>query len=277
MAGSKDVGTILKNLRISAKMTRADIAKVLCVTEGAIAKYEEGKNNVPMDSACLYAEALNTDVMDFLRLTGHMPADMPVPVWKENGKWRIGEREKEMAVNGKTACMRNKIIKDTLDEESLMRLAEDIIRVTNMAGEETSGADRIRIETSLLAAVIMYSVMYTAYPCHSLEAVRRLLTAATEDEDYNDCSCRTPLQYIFEEVAEYEPESPALKLFGAYMAAPKYLRCTALSCLLGRLAYPRFPDEFWDMYFEDYDEEKELKDNVPDENAETIETTQPNR
>lgn len=277
MAGSKDVGTILKNLRISAKMTRADIAEVLCVTEGAVAKYEEGKNNVPMDSACLYAEALNIDVMDFLRLTGHMPADMLVPVWKEDGKWRIGKKEKEMAVNGRTACMRDKIIKDTLDEESLMRLAEDIIRVTNMAGEETSGADRIRIETSLLAAVVMYSVMYTTYPCHSLEAVRRLLAAATEDENHNDCSCRTPLQYIFEEITKYEPESPALKFFGAYMAAPKYLRRTALSCLLGRLAYPRFPDEFRDTYFEDYDEEKALKDNVPDENAETIETIQSNR
>lgn len=277
MAGSKDVGTILKNLRISAKMTRADIAEVLCVTEGAVAKYEEGKNNVPMDSACLYAEALNADVMDFLRLTGHMPADMPVPVWKEDGKWRIGKKEKEIAVNGRTACMRDKIIKDTLDEESLMRMAEDIIKVTNMAGEETSGADRIRVETSLLAAAIMYSVMYTVYPCHSLETVRHLLAAATEDEDHNDCSYRTPLQYIFEEVTEYEPESPALKFFGAYMAAPKYLRRTALSCLLGRLVYPRFPDEFRDMYFEDYDEEKALKDNVPDENAETIEIIQPNR
>ena len=277
MASSKDVGTILKNRRISAKMTRADIAEILCVTEGAVAKYEEGKNNVPMDSASLYAEALNTDVMDFLRLTGHMPADIPVPVWKENGKWRIGKKEKEMAVNEKTACMRDKIIKEDLGEEGLMRLAEDMIRVTNMAGEETSGADRIRVETSLLAAVVMYSVMYTTYPCHSLEAVRRLLAAATEDESHNDCSCLTPLQYIFEEVEMFEPESPVLELFRAYMAAPKYLRRTALSCLLGRLAYPRFPDEFRDTYFEDYDEEKALSNNVPDENPETIETTQPDR
>ena len=277
MAGSKDVGTILKNLRISAKMTRADIAEVLCVTEGAVAKYEEGKNNVPMDSACLYAEALNTDVMDFLRLTGHMPADMPVPVWKENGKWRIGKKEKETAVNGKTACMQGKIIKDDLGGEDLMRLAEDMIRITNMAGEEMARTDRIRVETSLLAAVIMYSVMYTAYSCHSLEAVRRLLTAAAEDESHNDCSCLTPLQYFFEEVTKYEPESPALALFNAYMAAPKYLRRTALSCLLGRLAYPRFPAEFQDRYFEDYNEDKALNDNVPDENAETIEITQPDR
>ena len=277
MTGSKEAGTILKNLRISAKRTRADIAEILCVTEGAVAKYEEGKNNVPMDSACLYAEALNTDVMDFLRLTGHMPADMPVPVWKENGKWRIGKKEKETAVNGKTACMQDKIIKDDLGGEDLMRLAEDIIRITNMAGEETSRADRIRVETSLLAAVIIYIIRYTVYSCHTIDNLRILLTAGTENGSYDDSSYRASLQYIFDEVAAYEPDSPALGLFNASMAAPKYLRRTALSCLLGRLAYPRFPDEFRDRYFEDYDEEKALNDNVPDENAEIIEITQPDR
>lgn len=256
MTNKKETGVILKTLRINANKTRADIADILCVSQGAVAKYEEGKNRVPPDNVPLYAEALNVDTMDFLRLTGHMPADLPVPVWRENGKWRIGEKRKERnnIVKEKTVDIERKAMKDGLGNGDLVEMAEDIIRYTNMDKEEMFGADRIRVETSALAAVIMYIYDYTTYGNKIVRNFGRLLAAGAEDDRWDDEQYRTPLQYIFDEVERYDSEAQSLACYEAYMAAPKYLRRTAVSCLLARLSNPNFPDEFWDRYFEDLDD-----------------------
>lgn len=86
-----------------------------------------------------------------------------------------------------------------------------------------------KAETALLCALISYLYQYTAKDCQNFSGVMRLLNAADINE--NDSSAKSPLDYIFEEIENYDPESFAVNQYKKFkMGAGRTLKGILISC-----------------------------------------------
>lgn len=91
-------------------------------------------------------------------------------------------------------------------------------------------------ETALLIALIAYLHHYTTAPNQNFSNVMRLMRSADIDE--NDSSNKSPLDYIFEGIAEYDPDSFAYKQYQTFkMGAGKTLKSILISCAVRLQAF----------------------------------------
>ena len=110
--------------------------------------------------------------------------------------------------------------------------------IRNTTPPEASKGDPFweKSETALLIALIAYLHNYTTMDCRNFTNVMRLMRSADIDE--NDSSMKSPLDYIFEEVAEYDPESFAVKQYQTFkMGAGKTLKSILISCAVRLQAF----------------------------------------
>lgn len=110
--------------------------------------------------------------------------------------------------------------------------------IRNTTPPEASKGDPFweKSETALLIALIAYLHHYTTPNCQNFTNVMRLMRSADIDE--NDSSMKSPLDYIFEEVSEYDPESFAVKQYQTFkMGAGKTLKSILISCAVRLQAF----------------------------------------
>lgn len=110
--------------------------------------------------------------------------------------------------------------------------------ISNTTPPDKQGGDPFweKSETALLIALIAYLYHYTAKDCQNFSGVMRLMRAANIDE--NDSSAKSPLDYIFEEVEKYDPESFAVKQYKTFkMGAGKTLKGILISCAVRLQAF----------------------------------------
>ena len=103
--------------------------------------------------------------------------------------------------------------------------------ISNTNPPDKQGGDPFweKSETALLNALIAYLHHYTEPQQQNFSNVMRLMLAADIDE--NDSSSKSPLDYIFDEIAETDPESFAAKQYGLFkMGASKTLKGILISC-----------------------------------------------
>ena len=103
--------------------------------------------------------------------------------------------------------------------------------ISNTNPPDKQGGDPFweKSETALLNALIAYLHHYTEPQQQNFSNVMRLMLAADIDE--NDSSSKSPLDYIFDEIAETDPESFAAKQYGLFkMGAGKTLKGILISC-----------------------------------------------
>lgn len=103
--------------------------------------------------------------------------------------------------------------------------------ISNTNPPDKQGGDPFweKSETALLNALIAYLHHYTDPSQQNFSNVMRLMLAADIDE--NDSSSQSPLDYIFSEIAQTDPESFAVKQYGLFkMGAGKTLKGILISC-----------------------------------------------
>ena len=103
--------------------------------------------------------------------------------------------------------------------------------ISNTNPPDKQGGDPFweKSETALLNALIAYLHHYTEPHQQNFSNVMRLMLAADIDE--NDSSSKSPLDYIFDEIAQSDPESFAAKQYGLFkMGAGKTLKGILISC-----------------------------------------------
>ena len=103
--------------------------------------------------------------------------------------------------------------------------------ISNTNPPDKQGGDPFweKSETALLNALIAYLHHYTDKKEQNFSNVMRLMLAADIDE--NDSSSKSPLDYVFEEIAKTDPESFAAKQYGLFkMGAGKTLKGILISC-----------------------------------------------
>ncbi len=103
--------------------------------------------------------------------------------------------------------------------------------IANTTPPEKSGGDPFweKSETALLVALIAYLFHYTNKASQSFSSVMKLMRAADINE--NDSSAKSPLDYMFEEIEEKDPESFAVKQYKTFkMGAGKTLKGILISC-----------------------------------------------
>ena len=103
--------------------------------------------------------------------------------------------------------------------------------ISNTNPPDKQGGDPFweKSETALLNALIAYLHHYTEPAQQNFSNVMRLMLAANIDE--NDSSSKSPLDYVFEEIAKTDPESFAVKQYGLFkMGAGKTLKGILISC-----------------------------------------------
>ena len=103
--------------------------------------------------------------------------------------------------------------------------------ISNTNPPDKQGGDPFweKSETALLNALIAYLHHYTEPHQQNFSNVMRLMLAADIDE--NDSSSKSPLDYIFEEIEQSDPESFAAKQYGLFkMGAGKTLKGILISC-----------------------------------------------
>lgn len=64
-----DISRILKDLRIQKKMSRQELAKILELSESAVAKYEEGQRSPDLDTLIKIARVFDVSTDYLLGLT----------------------------------------------------------------------------------------------------------------------------------------------------------------------------------------------------------------
>lgn len=110
--------------------------------------------------------------------------------------------------------------------------------ISNTTPPDKQGGDPFweKSETALLVALIAYLYHYTTKNCQNFSNVMRLMRAADINE--NDSSSKSPLDYIFEEVEQYDPESFAVKQYKTFkMGAGKTLKGILISCAVRLQAF----------------------------------------
>lgn len=110
--------------------------------------------------------------------------------------------------------------------------------ISNTTPPNKQGGDPFweKSETALLVALIAYLYHYTNKDCQNFSGVMRLMRAADINE--NDSSAKSPLDYIFEEVEAYDPESFAVKQYKTFkMGAGKTLKGILISCAVRLQAF----------------------------------------
>lgn len=104
--------------------------------------------------------------------------------------------------------------------------------INNTTPSDKQGEDPLLVksETALLIALIAYLYHYTTKNCQNFSNVMRLITVDINRRDEHT-SEKTPLDYIFEDVEEHDPESFAVKQYKAFkMCAGKTLNDILISC-----------------------------------------------
>ena len=110
--------------------------------------------------------------------------------------------------------------------------------ISNTTPPNKQGGDPFweKSETALLVALIAYLYHYTGRECQNFSSVMRLMRAANIDE--NDSSAKSPLDYVFEAVESYDPESFAVKQYKTFkMGAGKTLKGILISCAVRLQAF----------------------------------------
>lgn len=110
--------------------------------------------------------------------------------------------------------------------------------IRNTTPPEASKGDPFweKSETALLISLIAYLHHYTDRSCQNFTNVMRLMRSAEINE--NDTSMKSPLDYIFEEVEAYDPESFAVKQYKTFkMGAGKTLKSILISCAVRLQAF----------------------------------------
>ena len=110
--------------------------------------------------------------------------------------------------------------------------------ISNTNPPDKQGGDPFweKSETALLIALIAYLHHYTSKSNQNFSNVMRLMRAAEISEE--DSSAKSPLDYIFDEVEKFEPESFALKQYKTFkMGAGKTLKSILISCAVRLQAF----------------------------------------
>ena len=110
--------------------------------------------------------------------------------------------------------------------------------ISNTNPPDKQGGDPFweKSETALLVALIAYLHHYTSKVNQNFSNVMRLMRAAEISEE--DSSAKSPLDYIFDEVERFEPESFALKQYKTFkMGAGKTLKSILISCAVRLQAF----------------------------------------
>lgn len=110
--------------------------------------------------------------------------------------------------------------------------------ISNTNPPDKKGGDPFweKSETALLVALIAYLYHYTTKECQNFSSVMRLMRAADINE--NDSSTKSPLDYIFDAVEGYDPESFAVKQYKTFkMGAGKTLKGILISCAVRLQAF----------------------------------------
>ena len=110
--------------------------------------------------------------------------------------------------------------------------------ISNTNPPDKQGGDPFweKSETALLIALIAYLHHYTSKSNRNFSNVMRLMRAAEISEE--DSSAKSPLDYIFDEVEKFEPESFALKQYKTFkMGAGKTLKSILISCAVRLQAF----------------------------------------
>lgn len=113
-------------------------------------------------------------------------------------------------------------------DKDITILVDTIIANTTPADKKGGDAFWENAETTLLLALIAYLYHFTIKSQQNFSNVMRLIRAADVDE--NDSSSKSPLDAIFEEVAQYDPENFAVKQYKNFkLAAGKTLKSVLIS------------------------------------------------
>ena len=116
-------------------------------------------------------------------------------------------------------------------DKDIEDLAEVLISNTSPTGVCDNYSSFIKAEKTLLTALIAYLWHYTSENNQNFFGVMRLLRIATNGEE--DSTSKSPLDMIFDEVAEYEPEAFAVKQYEiSKIEAKSSWKNVVFSCLV---------------------------------------------
>lgn len=115
------------------------------------------------------------------------------------------------------------------DEVGVLMMINCLIRNTNPDGKGGGDPFWEKSETALLQALVFYLVKYRPKSEQNFTSVMKLLRAAEVDE--NDSKKKSKLDCLFDEIAERDPNSIALKQYLTFkMGAGKTLKSILISC-----------------------------------------------
>lgn len=106
--------------------------------------------------------------------------------------------------------------------------------ITNTTDPEKKGGDAFWDDSMnlLLVALISYLFHYTEKENQNFSNIMRLLILAKDEAESDDSASRSVLDMMFDEIAEMEPESFALKQYQAFkLAENKTLRSILITCV----------------------------------------------
>ena len=111
--------------------------------------------------------------------------------------------------------------------------------ISNTTPPDTKSSDPFweKSETALLVALIAYLHHYATKECQNFTNVMELMRAAQIDENGSD-DTKSPLDYLFEDIKEKEPDSFAVKQYQTFkMGAGRTLKSILISCAVRLQAF----------------------------------------
>ena len=114
------------------------------------------------------------------------------------------------------------------DEAGVLMMINCLIRNTNPTGQTSGDPFWEKSETALLQALVFYLIKYRPKSEQNFTSVMKLLRAAEIDE--TNAKAKSKLDIIFDEIAEKDPNSIALKQYRTFkMGAGKTLKSILIS------------------------------------------------
>ncbi|SNC60493.1 UDP-N-acetylglucosamine 1-carboxyvinyltransferase [Kytococcus aerolatus] len=126
------IGSLIRDARLHRGMTQAQVAEILNTSQSAVARMEQGKQNLSLDTIARVSEALDHDIV--------IPAAMPQHLRIEGGRKLSGSIDVRTSKNAAVALLCASLLnKGTTTLRSLARIEEvnRLLEVLNSLGVET--------------------------------------------------------------------------------------------------------------------------------------------
>ena len=126
------IGNLIRDARLHRGMTQTQVAEILNTSQSAVARMEQGKQNLSLETVAKVSEALDQDIV--------IPASMPQHLRIEGGRKLSGSIDVRTSKNAAVALLCASLLnRGTTTLRNLARIEEvnRILEVLNSIGIET--------------------------------------------------------------------------------------------------------------------------------------------